>query len=103
MPPIPTSLIFALTHCSGRRETSSFPPLFRANMQSSAAKYEGFRMELARMDTMLSRVGWSKVYFAQYLDVSERTVRDWCAKGSGSPGYKAAMKCLGIVARVVGV
>ena len=55
------------------------------------------------LDELLSRVGWSKVYFAGHIGVNERTVRDWCVGGHGGPGYRVAVRYLELVARILGV
>ena len=55
------------------------------------------------MNDILARVGWSKRYFAGVMDVEERTVHSWCAGEVTGPSYRAGMRYLELVARILGV
>lgn len=54
------------------------------------------------MTEILARIGWSKRHFAKVMEVDERTVHDWCAGRVSGVSYRAAMKYLELVARMLG-
>ena len=55
------------------------------------------------MGEILERIGWSKRHFAGLMGVDERTVLSCCSGSVKGASYRAAMKYLELVARILGV
>ena len=60
---------------------------------------EGGRGEL--MEHWLERMGWTKRYFAERHEVSEKTVQRWCSGEAFPP--RCVMRDLEMCVRVLGV
>ena len=54
------------------------------------------------MQSLLDKLGWSQVYFAERIGVSSKTVSRWVLGKSRGSGYPVAMAYLRFVLRVLG-
>ena len=52
---------------------------------------------------LLERVGWTRRFLANYLGVNEETVAGWVRGDNAGPGYNAAVRLVGNLARYLGV
>ena len=55
------------------------------------------RREMAEMDGLLERIGWSASHFADRIGIDERTVQAWKSGLSRGSAYRIAMLYLELV------